>query len=90
MKPKELLSLIFTRFFVVGIALLLQVAWFLLGITALGSYNKIAGLCLGLLSLLVIIYIINGDSKLPYKLAWIVPIMMFPLFGGILYLISGG
>lgn len=90
MKPKELLSLIFTRFFVVGIALLLQIAWFILGITALANYNEAASLCLALLSLLVIIYIINGDSKLSFKLAWIVPIMMFPLFGGILYLISGG
>ena len=90
MKFKELLSLIFTRFFVFAVALLLQVGWFVLSITALAKYNELAGVLLGLLSLLVVIYIINGHSKLPYKLAWIVPILLFPLLGGVLYLISGG
>ncbi len=90
MKPKELLSLIFTRFFVFGVALLMQVCWFLLGITALSQYNELFSMALGLISLLVVIVIINGNSKLPYKLAWIVPILLFPLLGGMLYLISGG
>ena len=90
MKRQNLLSLIFTRFFVFSIALLLQVCWFLLGITALSNYNELFSMALGLLSLLVVIVIINGDSKLPYKLAWIVPILLFPLLGGVLYLISGG
>ena len=90
MKVKELLSLIFTRFFVFGVALLMQVCWFLLGITALSQYNELFSTALGLLSLLVVIIIINGNSKLPYKLAWIVPILLFPLLGGVLYLISGG
>ena len=90
MKLKELLSIIFTRFFVFALALLLQICWFLLGITALSSYNELISMGLGLLSMLVVIIIINGDSKLPYKLAWIVPILLFPLLGGVLYLISGG
>ena len=90
MKPKTLLSKIFSRFFVFAVALLLQVTWFILGITVISDHNEIAKLCLMLLSLLVIIYIINGQSKLPYKLAWIVPILVFPLIGGIMFLISGG
>ena len=65
MKLKELLSLIFTRFFVFGVALLMQICWFLLGITALSQYNEIFSMALGLLSLLVVIVIINGNFKLP-------------------------
>ena len=90
MKFKELLALIFTRFFVFAVALLLQIGWFIVSLTVLGSYHEVAGLFLFLLSLLVVIHIINSHTKLPFKLAWIVPILMFPLMGGVLYLISGG
>ena len=41
------------------------------------------------LSIIVCIYIINRDDKSDYKLAWIVPILLFPLFGGFLYLTLG-
>jgi len=90
MKLKKTLSLIFTRIFVFGVALLLQIGWFLFSLFALGNYSEVAGLILSLLSVMVVIYIINGHSKLPYKLAWIVPILVFPLMGGVLFLISGG
>lgn len=36
------------------------------------------------LSILVSIWIANSKSKLPYKVAWIIPIAMFPLFGGMM------
>ncbi|MBQ3010175.1 MAG: cardiolipin synthase [Oscillospiraceae bacterium] len=90
MKLKKTLSLIFTRIFVFGIALLLQLGWFFLSLFALGSYSEAATVVLWVLSMLVVIYIINGHSKLSYKLAWIVPILVFPLMGGVLFLISGG
>lgn len=90
MKKKKLLSLVFTRFFVFAVALVLQVAWFVLGVVALGDYNELANLLLTILSLLVVIYIINGHSKLSTKMAWIVTILIFPLIGGIVFLISGG
>ena len=90
MKLKKTLSLIFTRIFIFGAALLLQIGWFLLSLFALGKYSPLATVILWVLSMLVVIYIINGRSKLPYKLAWIVPILVFPLMGGVLFLISGG
>ena len=90
MKKNKLLSLIFSRFFVFAVALVLQVAWFVLGVVALGDYNELANLFLTILSLLVVIYIINGHSKLSTKMAWIVTILVFPLIGGIVFLISGG
>ena len=46
-------------------------------------------LALQILSVLVCIYIINRDDKSDYKLAWVVPILLFPLFGGFLYLAMG-
>ncbi|MBQ9991117.1 MAG: cardiolipin synthase [Lachnospiraceae bacterium] len=41
---------------------------------------------LGLISSAVMIYIINDKSNPAYKIAWIIPVMLMPLFGGVLYL----
>ncbi len=90
MKLKQTLSLIFTRFFIFAVALLLQIVWFLLFITALSDYSEYARAALAFLSLVTVIYIINSQSKVSVKLAWIVPILTFPILGGILFFISGG
>ena len=90
MKLKKLLSSVFSRFFVFALALALQIGWFVWSINALSSYSRLASIGLTLLSWMVVISIINSPAKLSYKLAWIVPILTFPLFGGVLFLISGG
>ena len=43
-----------------------------------------------LLSLVVVVYILNDNRMNPaYKLAWIVPILLVPIFGGFFYLTIG-
>lgn len=42
------------------------------------------------LSLLAVIYIVNRPGHPDYKIAWILPILTFPLFGGLFYLMFGG
>ncbi|HWQ72866.1 MAG TPA: cardiolipin synthase [Desulfitobacteriaceae bacterium] len=42
------------------------------------------------LSLAAVLWIINNNSNPIYKIAWIVPIMLFPIFGGLFYLFFGG
>ena len=42
------------------------------------------------ISLLVTLYIINkDDDDSGYKIIWLIPILVFPVFGGILYLVFG-
>lgn len=43
-----------------------------------------------LLSVLAVIGIIAKDSHPDYKIAWIVPILALPVFGGLMYLLFGG
>lgn len=50
-------------------------------------YFYIASLVIGCI---LVIYILNGKSNPSYKIAWIVPILILPIFGGIFYLIYGG
>ncbi len=44
-------------------------------------------LVLRLLSIFVVLYIVSNSNEPNYKLAWIIPIMIFPLFGGLFYLV---
>ncbi len=39
---------------------------------------------------LAFIWVLNNKSNPAYKIAWIVPILLFPIFGGLFYLFFGG
>ncbi|HCX64058.1 MAG TPA: cardiolipin synthase [Eubacteriaceae bacterium] len=41
------------------------------------------------LSILVVFWILNDNTNPAYKIAWMIPILLFPLFGGIFYLVFG-
>ncbi|HWP69193.1 MAG TPA: phospholipase D-like domain-containing protein, partial [Rectinemataceae bacterium] len=42
-----------------------------------------------ILSSAAVIWILNDNSNPAYKLAWIIPILIFPIFGGLFYLVFG-
>ena len=42
-----------------------------------------------LLSLLITLGIINSKSNPAYKIAWLIPILLFPVFGGLIYPLFG-
>ena len=44
--------------------------------------------CLAM-SLLVALYIINSDKNPAYKMAWLIPILILPVFGALLYVMFG-
>lgn len=90
MKFKKILHTLLGRLFITCVALALQVIWLLYSLYSLGVYSRIINFALTLLSFLAVIYIINGRSNPAVKLAWIVPILAFPILGGVLFLISGG
>ena len=90
MKIKKLMTHVFTRLFLFGLALVAQIAWLIYTAYAFSDTYKIVNVLLTFLSLLAVVYIINGRSNPAVKLAWIVPILEFPIIGGVLFLISGG
>ncbi|WP_310603269.1 cardiolipin synthase [Anaerosporobacter sp.] len=85
----KLLKLMFSRLVIVGIILALQVGWFVLFIVRLGEYSTIISILFNLLSVVTVLYIINKQDNPAYKLAWVVPILTFPLLGGLLYASMG-
>ena len=85
----KILNFISKRVFIVGFIILIQIIWGISMLTRLTEYSSALNSVLAILSMLVVLYIINKDDNPAYKLAWIIPILSFPLFGGILYLMFG-
>lgn len=76
----------FTDLFVISILAALQIALVIVSIWNLYKTTVYVQLVLSFISLLVVVYIINRHDSTSYKLAWAVPILLFPAFGGIMYL----
>ena len=69
--------------------MILQIGFFILEIFRWGNYYVPIAFVLRLISLGAVISLILRANNPAVKLAWIVPILMFPLFGGIMYLAFG-
>ncbi|MCL2186571.1 MAG: cardiolipin synthase [Treponema sp.] len=85
-KVKNTLLLVFRRRVLVLLSLLAQIFLFFALIAGTGVYLKYSYWVLTVLSVIVCIYLINKHEKAGYKLIWIFLILLFPLFGGILYI----
>lgn len=87
---KKLMKLLFHRCVVVAVGLLLQL--FVIVATILGFneyFMEFYWVCIAF-SVLAVLWIIGSKSNPAYKIAWIVPILVFPIFGGLFYLLFGG
>lgn len=85
-KRKKLLRIVFGRTTFVVLFLLIQVAVLLLGISWLEDYTLYFYGASVILSAVVLIYIISADESSIIKLSWVVPILVFPVFGVLFYL----
>ncbi|MBP3665442.1 MAG: cardiolipin synthase [Clostridia bacterium] len=81
---------IFSRMVLVSLGIAIQLAWLFYILFFLSAYYLPIALFFNLISLAAVIYIINRPGNPQVKMAWIVPILVFPLFGGIIFFISGG
>ena len=86
---KKLFQMLFHRVVVVALCLIIQVVILVLAILRLNhQFVYFYGICV-LISMLAAIYIINGRSNPAYKIAWLIPILLVPFFGGLMYLMFG-
>lgn len=86
---KKLLQLLFNRIFYVAVALLVQLGWVLLTAWRLAGYSKYISNALTFISILTVLWIVNKKINPSYKLGWTILILVFPVFGVILYLLFG-
>ncbi|MDE6108652.1 MAG: PLDc N-terminal domain-containing protein, partial [Oscillospiraceae bacterium] len=87
---KKLMSYLFHRTAVIGLLMLLQLAMLGAMIKWFSDYFIYAYFFCVLLSIMEVLIIVNRQDDPGYKIAWIVPILLAPLFGGLFYLLCGG
>ena len=87
---RRLLRFLFSRVVIFSLAILVQLAVLLLVIWKFSSYFPLFYAACLLVSLIAVVIIVNSQSNTAYKVAWIIPIMLFPIFGGLFYLMFGG
>ena len=86
----KVLRRLFSRVVLVSLAIAIQLAWLFYVMFYLSAYYLPIAFGLNMISLAAVVFIINRPGNPQVQLAWIVPIMAFPLFGGIIFFISGG
>lgn len=80
---------IFNRMVIVGILILLQLGLLVMVIWKLSTYFVYFYGISVLLSAVVLLHLISADQNPSYKLAWTIPILLFPVFGGFFYILAG-
>ena len=88
-KLKQILSIMGHRVTIFGSAIILGLMLavsFIFGLVQASAWMYKTAL---FISALVVLYIINSRENPSYKMAWIIPILTFPLVGGIFYLLFG-
>ena len=87
---KKLLYILFHRSVFVCLALLAQFATLVIMVVVFSEYTESFYWCCILISILAALAIICSRMEPGYKIAWLILILPFPVFGGIFYLLVGG
>lgn len=87
---KKLKKLIFSRVFVVGVLILMQLLMILSMTIEFTKYFIVYYAVMFVLAFVFVLKIINTNQNMAYKLAWIVVVFTFPAFGVALYMIFSG
>lgn len=82
--------MLFNRVVLVSLSILVQLATIIIIVWRFSNYFVLFDVLTTIISVLAVIYILNNKSDPAYKIAWIIPIMLFPIFGGLFYLMVGG
>ena len=86
---KKLFKFLTGRLFIVATMIVVQLAIVLVTILFLSQYTLYMNTVLILISITITLYIVIKKDNPMYKLAWIIPILLFPVVGGVLYFIFG-
>ena len=83
-------KLVFHRAFFVSVAILLQLAVLVAAVLWFLNYFALFYLFYVILSVVAVLKIIGSRYQSAYKIAWVVPVLAVPVFGGLMYLLYGG
>lgn len=87
---KKALYFLFHRSALIAFSLLTQIAIFVVMIVKFSEYTETFYWCCIILSVLAALLIVGSRMDPAYKIAWLILVLPFPVFGGALYLLVGG
>ena len=87
---KKLLYILFHRSVFVALALLAQITTLFIMVSLFSEYTQTFYWCCIALSVLAALAIVGSRMEPGYKIAWLLLILPFPIFGGVFYLLVGG
>lgn len=79
----------YERIAVIAIAFIFQIIWFFILMQNIVTYSAYIQAALTMGSILMVLYLVNKDESPAYRMSWIIVISLFPVFGGVLYLLMG-
>lgn len=82
--------MMFQRVVFVSFAILIQLLILIIMVVYFDTAWRWFSTVMFILSFLAVLYILSDRTNPSYKLAWVIPILAFPVFGGILYIMFGG
>jgi cardiolipin synthase len=85
-KLKFLLRVIFGRTTFVILSLLVQVGILIISLKWLSEYSTIVYTIFIAIGAITVIHILNEESNASFKMAWMIPVLIIPVFGTMLYL----
>lgn len=87
---KKFVTILFHRAMLVAFLILLQLVLLLVMVLRFNEYYVYFYWICTALSAVAVFWIVGNNSNPAYKIAWIIPILLFPVFGGLFYLMFGG
>jgi len=87
---KKYLKYFTNRLVLLVLFALLQIGFFVVTMVWLSGISRYINIILHLLTALVVLYIVNRRGDPAFKLALVIPILIFPIFGGLLYVLIRG
>ncbi len=87
---RKIYKLFFNRTFILVVSILLEFIFLFMFLYRLSINFQTIDKIFRVLSIFMLIYVINRKDNPSYKLMWSFAILIFPLFGGLLYLLFGG
>ena len=87
---KKLLYILFHRSVFMSLALIAQIVTLFVMVVSFSAYTEVFYWCCITLSVSAAIAIVGSRMEPGYKIAWLLLILPFPIFGGAFYLMVGG
>ncbi|MGL4107667.1 cardiolipin synthase [Clostridium sp. LP20] len=84
------LKLLFSRVVIIGLLIIVQLSILGIAIWKLSESFVYLYVFFVILSMVVVVYIVSRTDNPSYKLAWAIPVLLLPVFGGLFYLLFGG